>query len=281
VLSWRIGPRLGAFAAHRSGARPAAHNLAYTAAGVLLILFALPFSCIGSGYIISKDGFYGIAFTPSGIGRMVTNLFAAVLGGGVVGLFIAYKRRQPASALLGPLAGVVIERALACFLRWSRLAVDQAFLDAYRQACFGDRPLTPPRWLTASTPAELAALVGVDVDTFEQTLRTFNEAAVVGKDPEFGRGPAGRDERSDDVVAHFEPLHPWSQLPYDPGPLVSSTYWQARGMQVALGEVVVAVAQAGCRRLNEDLAVLGFIKLDFLDNPFAGRLPQQCRSCLH
>jgi hypothetical protein len=52
-------------------------------------------------------------------------------------------------------------------------------------------------------------------------------------------------------------------------------------MQVALSEVVIAVAQAGCRRLNEDLAVLRFIKLDFLDNPFAGRLPQQCRSCLH
>jgi hypothetical protein len=61
---------------------------------------------------------------------------------------------------------------------------------------------------------------------------------------------------------------------------VPGTYWQALDMQVALGEVVVAVAQAGCRHLN-DLAVLGFIKLDFLDNPFAWRLPQQRRSCLH
>jgi 3-oxosteroid 1-dehydrogenase len=74
------------------------------------------------------------------------------------------------------------------------LVVDQAFLDAYRQACFGDRPLTPPHWLTASTPAELAVLVGVHADTFEQTLRTFNEAAVAGQDPEFGRGEHQLDQ---------------------------------------------------------------------------------------
>lgn len=68
------------------------------------------------------------------------------------------------------------------------LVVDQAFLDAYRQVCFGDRPLAPPHWLTASTPAELAVLAGAHPGVFERTLRTFNEAAAVGKDPEFGRG---------------------------------------------------------------------------------------------
>jgi hypothetical protein len=62
---------------------------------------------------------------------------------------------------------------------------------------------------------------------------------------------------------------------------VPGAHWQARDMQVTLGEVVVAVAQAGSRHFNQDLAVFGFIELDFLDNPFAGRLPQQCCSCLH
>jgi 3-oxosteroid 1-dehydrogenase len=68
------------------------------------------------------------------------------------------------------------------------LVVDQAFLNAYREACFGDRPLAPPRWLTAPTPAELAVLMGVEPGAIEQTLRAFNEGAAVGKDPEFGRG---------------------------------------------------------------------------------------------
>lgn len=112
VLAWRIGPRLGALTVHGSGARPAAHNAGLVAVGALLILFALPFICIGSGYIVPGDGFYGISFTESGIGLMVTNLFAAVLGGGVVGLFVAYRRREASWALLGPIAGVVITGTL-------------------------------------------------------------------------------------------------------------------------------------------------------------------------
>lgn len=74
------------------------------------------------------------------------------------------------------------------------LVVDQAFLDAYRSACFGDRPLEPPHWLTASTPAALAALTGADPRVLEETLRAFNEAAAVGKDPEFGRGEDELDQ---------------------------------------------------------------------------------------
>lgn len=108
VLAWRVGPRLGAFGPHRSGARPASHNAAFVGVGVLLILFALPFISIGSGYIIPGVGFFGISFTKSGIGLTITNVFSAVLGGGTLGLGLAYKRREASWMMLGPIAGVVM-----------------------------------------------------------------------------------------------------------------------------------------------------------------------------
>ena len=75
---------------------------------MLLILFALPFITIGSGYIVPNVGFFGISFAKSGIGLVIINLFSAVLGGGFVGLLLAYRRREASWALLGPLAGVVM-----------------------------------------------------------------------------------------------------------------------------------------------------------------------------
>ena len=108
VLAWRMRPRLGAFTAHSSGARPSAHNAGLVGIGVLVIIFALPFITIGSGYIVPDVGFFGISFTESGIGIVLVNLFAAILGGGVAGLALAYRRRQYSWALLGPIAGVVM-----------------------------------------------------------------------------------------------------------------------------------------------------------------------------
>jgi ammonium transporter, Amt family len=108
VLVWRVGPRLGALSPHPSGARPAAHNAAFVAVGALLIIFAIPFVTIGSGYIVPDVGFFGISFTESGIGIVIVNLFAALLGGGVVGLAIAHRRREASWALLGPISGIVI-----------------------------------------------------------------------------------------------------------------------------------------------------------------------------
>jgi ammonium transporter, Amt family len=108
VLAWRVGPRLGAFRPHSSGIKPASHNAAFVGIGVLLILFALPFITIGSGFIIPDVGFFGISFTESGIGLVIVNLFAAILGGAVMGLLVAYRRREASWALMGPIAGVVM-----------------------------------------------------------------------------------------------------------------------------------------------------------------------------
>ena len=108
VLSWRLKPRLGVFDPHPSGSAPASQNLGLVAAGVLIIMFALPFIALSSGFIIPEQGFYGISFTESGFGIVLTNIFAAFIGGGVAGAVIAYRRREPLWALLGPLSGAVI-----------------------------------------------------------------------------------------------------------------------------------------------------------------------------
>jgi Amt family ammonium transporter len=108
VLSWRLKPRLGAFSPHPSGSTLASQNVGLVAAGVLIIMFALPFIALSSGFIIPEQGFYGISFTESGFGIVLTNVFTSFIGGGIAGAVIAYRRREPLWALLGPLAGAVI-----------------------------------------------------------------------------------------------------------------------------------------------------------------------------
>jgi Amt family ammonium transporter len=108
VLSWRLKPRLGAFGPHASGTTPTAQNVGMVATGVLIIMFALPFIALASGFIIPGVGFFGISFTQSGFGIVLTNVFAAYIGGGIGGAILAYRRREPLWALLGPLAGAVI-----------------------------------------------------------------------------------------------------------------------------------------------------------------------------
>lgn len=108
VLNWRLRPRLGAFEAHPRGTAPAPHNIGLAAAGVLLIMFALPFIALASGYVTPGQGFFGISFTTSGWGIVLTNMFAAYIGGAISGAVIAYYRREAVWALLGPLAGAVI-----------------------------------------------------------------------------------------------------------------------------------------------------------------------------
>ncbi|GII23427.1 ammonium transporter [Planosporangium mesophilum] len=112
VMAWRIGPRLGAFTPHASGAKPVPHNVGFVAAGVLLITFAAPFVALGSGYAVPGKGFFGISYTESGFGLVVTNVIAGLIGGGLMGAAIAYKRREPSWTFLGPIAGMVINGTL-------------------------------------------------------------------------------------------------------------------------------------------------------------------------
>lgn len=108
VLSWRLKPRLGAFKPHPSGTAPAPANIGLATAGVIMIMFALPFICIGSTFIAPGTGVFGISFTNTGIGIISINVLAAYIGGSISGVIIAYRRREVVWALLGPLAGAVM-----------------------------------------------------------------------------------------------------------------------------------------------------------------------------
>jgi ammonia channel protein AmtB len=107
VLAWRLGPRLGAFAEHPRRVAPAGHNLGLAGLGVLLIVFAIPLVSIGSTFIIPETGVFGISFTSTGLGLIVINVLLAICVGGIVGSLIAYRRREPVWAFLGPIAGAV------------------------------------------------------------------------------------------------------------------------------------------------------------------------------
>ncbi|MGF6873042.1 hypothetical protein [Paraburkholderia sp. MM5477-R1] len=112
VLAWRLGPRRGVFAKDPEGVRPVPSNQGFVAAGVLLIVFALPFIAFGSTFILPGDGVYGISLTRTGLGLILLNLFSALLGGGISGAFITYRLRDPRWVFLGPIAGTVIGSTL-------------------------------------------------------------------------------------------------------------------------------------------------------------------------
>lgn len=64
---------------------------------------------------------------------------------------------------------------------------DQQWKDSYPLGPVGPGEIPP--WLTrASSPAELAELLGLDPDRFTDTLERFNEHARQGADPDFNRG---------------------------------------------------------------------------------------------
>lgn len=109
VLAWRCGPRRGITlgGAPSIKERPPA-NLAMTGAGLLLIMFALPFIALGSGWVFPDVGYFGISMTTSGMGIVVINVLTSFLVGGAVGAVIAYRKRQPAWILLGSISSAIL-----------------------------------------------------------------------------------------------------------------------------------------------------------------------------
>ncbi|MDR3487442.1 MAG: hypothetical protein P4M05_21370 [Bradyrhizobium sp.] len=108
ILAWRLGPRSGALVPHPTGLKPTPSNQALVAAGVLFIFIAIPFVSLGSTWIIPDKGVYGISMTQTGIGLIITNIFSAMLTGGVVGAIIGWSRKEVGWVFLGPIAGAVM-----------------------------------------------------------------------------------------------------------------------------------------------------------------------------
>lgn len=109
VLAWRCKPRrgIGVGGTAANAERPP-QNLALVAVGILLIIFALPFIAIGSGWFFPDVGFFGISMTTSGFGIVLINILSAFCTGGLVGTVIAYRRRQAAWIPLGALSSAIL-----------------------------------------------------------------------------------------------------------------------------------------------------------------------------
>ena len=107
MLARRVGPRAGVFRPDPQGRAPAPYNLGLAGAGVVILLFAIPFVVVGCLYFFPGDGWFGIAMSTSGIGIVLTNVFMAFVGGGLMGGILAYRESNVVFALLGPLAGSV------------------------------------------------------------------------------------------------------------------------------------------------------------------------------
>lgn len=124
VTAWKLGPRIGAFGSERNVDGPRAHNLAHVGIGVVLLMFAIPFIALGSGFLQPGSGYFGIALTTSGFGIVLFNIFMAYTGGALCGALIAYRTRNPIWVFLGPIAGYITVSALADFAKpWECLLI--------------------------------------------------------------------------------------------------------------------------------------------------------------
>jgi Amt family ammonium transporter len=125
IIAWRAGPRLGGpLRPHSGTAGPFPHNLGTTAAGVGLLMFAIPFLVIGCGYIIQGTGYFGIAANGSGFGIVSLNIFMSFAGGAITGAILGYWKRNAVFILLGPIAGYVACTAgFDVFKPWSALLI--------------------------------------------------------------------------------------------------------------------------------------------------------------
>jgi ammonia channel protein AmtB len=108
VMSWRLRPRLGAFAAHERTSGPAPQNLAAVGAGALVVMVAIPVAMLGCGFVFPDTlGFVGITGTTSGMGLVMVNVFVTFLAGIAAGAILSYRTKNAVWVLLGPIAAYV------------------------------------------------------------------------------------------------------------------------------------------------------------------------------
>ena len=169
VLAWKLKPRRGITVGDQPSVaeRPPA-NLAMTGAGLLLIVFALPFIALGSGWLFPGAGFFGISMTTSGIGIVMINVLTSFAVGGTVGTIIAYRTRQAAWILLGPISSAILCGAMFDFAKpWEILLVSifGPFITMLGQRCMialgiDDPKVVPLALFNGVAAAMVAGFVG-------------------------------------------------------------------------------------------------------------------------
>ncbi len=107
VMAKAVGPRIGRFGGGDPGDLPGPTNIPLVAIGVALVLPALSFFALVAGYIVPGQGFVGISMTTSSMGMVLMNLWAAIVGGAVVGAVLSYRTRNAYWAIAGPFVGYV------------------------------------------------------------------------------------------------------------------------------------------------------------------------------
>jgi hypothetical protein len=91
---------------------------------------------------------------------------------------------------------------------------------------------------------------------------------------------ARRDEPEHDVVAHFEPTDPFTDLFHDAGTLVATDDREFE-REVTGDEMLVGVAHARRCELHSHFAGTRVVEFDVLDAPWLVGFPQDCCLCLH
>jgi ammonia channel protein AmtB len=107
TAAWRLGPRLGRFTPSPGADAPAPSNVALIGIGVLVVVANLVIFAVVGGYQVIGTGYFGIAFSSSGIGLVAVNLFCAMFGGSLGGIILSFKLRSPLWAIAGPFIGYV------------------------------------------------------------------------------------------------------------------------------------------------------------------------------
>jgi hypothetical protein len=103
---------------------------------------------------------------------------------------------------------------------------------------------------------------------------------------------AGWRERGTDVIAGSQRRHARAHLHHDPGALVSANDGKLPGKSLGIGDgvgdrhvarsqMLIRVAQAGSRHLDQYLSLLGRVEADRFDLPLASHVMQDSGSRLH
>lgn len=245
ILSWRLKPRLGAFEPHPRTKGPQVTDLSKAGMGVFLLLSAIPFIALGCGFLIPGAGYFGISMTNSSLGLSLINIFAAYIGGGIMGGILAYRTKNVFWAILGPLSGYISGTALFDITRpWVMFLV----------------ALGGP--IMAYLTYNLLHRIGIDEPKVAPlVLGPGIYAALVAGIVEWGTRTGG-----------FLGFPPESKFAF--GGAEINLWWQAIGLGVTLAIAIVSglIVIIGCEktigiRVDEDSEIAG------LDNSYWG-LPQ-------
>jgi hypothetical protein len=112
------------------------------------------------------------------------------------------------------------------------IVFDQRYLENYGLLTHRSGVLTPEWLIEGATLDELAAKIEVPADTLGATVERFNEYAVKGEDPDFGRGVSAYDRYwGDDNNTYPNPsLGPLDTGPFYALPVVNGCFGTSGGI---------------------------------------------------